>query len=371
MVFLFLLIIPLLVATTAFLAFNKKIVWFEFLIQIAAQIAIAGICCGIMYWSNTSDVEIWNGHVTAKKSEKVHCRHDYCCGYCKSCSRDSKGNESCHEYCCRTCYYHDYDIDWLFWTTDTGERSVSTIDWQGLREPPRWTQVVIGEPTASSHSYTNYIKAAPDSLFRDQGLVEKFKTELPKYPGEVYDYYRIHRIVSVLPSLNNNAEWNQALSDLNSRLNPAKEVNAILVVTSKKPHDYFQALRQHWMGGKKNDVVLVIDINDDLAIDWVDVMAWTDHKEFEVKLRDSIKDLQTLDLHNPKQVMQPFENAISQYYVRKHMKDFKYLKASITPSITQWIVCLIIGFLSSIGISWYMVVNDVDEASLKRYRRYR
>lgn len=370
MVFLFLLIIPLLVATTAFLVFNKKIVWWEFLIQIAAQMAIAGICCGIMYWSNTSDTEIWNGHVTGKKSEQVHCRHDYCCQTCESCTTDSKGNTSCTTYCCQTCYEHDYDVDWLFWTTDAGQKDVDTIDRQGLQEPPRWTQIRVGEPTSSSHNYTNYIKAAPDSLFRDQGLEEKYKDKLPSYPNDVFDYYRIRRVVSVLPAFNNNAAWNQELSELNGRLNPAKQVNAVLVIVKNEPHDYFQALRQHWMGGKKNDAVLVVSVDDGMNIQWVDVMAWTDAKIFEVKLRDTITDLKTIDPANPKQVMEPFEQTIAQFYVRKHMKDFKYLAASITPSITQWIICLLIGFLSSIGLAWFFVANEFDEESEKRRRRY-
>jgi len=361
MVFLFLLIIPLLVAVFTFLVFNKKVIWQEFLIQIGVQMVFVAICCGILSWHNTSDTEILNGRVIEKKSENVSCRHDYCCMTCESCSTDSDGQTSCTTYCCMTCFEHSFDMDWLYRTTESGLHDINTIDRQGLKEPPRWTAIRVGEPSSSYHSYDNYIKAAPDSLFREQGLVERFQKDLPSYPGKVYDHYRIDRVVLVGVVLSDLRAWNEELSEVNARLNPDKQANVVLVLVKDKPHEYFMALRQHYLGGKKNDVIVVVSVNDSINIQWADAMSLTDHKELMVKLRDNIVDLKAIDSSNPGQVLGVVENNVRQYYVRKSMEDFKYLAANITPSVTQWLVCLILGFLISIGLSIYMVANEFDE----------
>lgn len=350
MTFLILLIIPLLVALGFFVVGGRRVTLAEFTIHVACQLVVAGLSAACLYWSSTDDVELLNGRITGKYSQHVSCSHSYSCHCHQSCSGSGK-DRSCSEQC-DTCYEHSYDVDWLL-KTNIGDREIDIdrVDRRGTTEPPRWTRSVTGEPAAIQHHYTNYIKAAPDTLFRHQGLVDQFKDQLPVHPGRVYDYHHVDRLVVVGWSAPFQTEWNRDLEELNARVNPARQANVIVVLTHGQPREYSQALEQHWVGGAKNDVIVVIDTDVFLSIDWVDVLAWTDSELFKVKLRDELMAQQTL---NPERALPAIERAVQTLYVRKPMKDFEYLRASITPSPTELAVATLIGTLISVGLGvWF------------------
>ncbi len=363
MVFLTLFGIPLLLILANMILGREKVTFKEFLLQMTVQACIAGISCAVVYYSNTSDTEIHNGRVASKTRQEVSCSHSYKCHCYTTCSGSGK-DEHCTEHC-STCYDHSYDVDWDLATTNGEQMSIERVDRQGVSQPPRWTSVIVGEPTSIEYSYTNYIKASPDTLFRHQGLTEKYLNQLPAYPGGVYDYYRLDRLVQLGTNVPDVQLWNRDLSELNGDLGRSKEVNAIVVLVNDKPREYFYALEQHWLGGKKNDVVLVVSVSSD-TVQWADVLAWTDKTLFKIKLRDDVLGIGTLQ-REP--ILKAMYSDINTYYVRKHMKDYEYLQASITPTTGQWIVALIIGILACIGTSFFVTTNDVF--SEERYGYYR
>lgn len=363
MILLTLLLIPTLIALFVFLFGQKKVTWQEFLIQMVAQCLILGAAYSIMLWSNTKDLEVWNGRVALKRNEKVHCRHSYSCNCYTYCS-GSGSSRSCHTIC-QTCYEHSYDMDWYLKTTNSETININTIDRQGLREPPRWTRAQIGDTTALTHSYENYIKASPDSLFRKIGLIEKYKDQLPDYPQNVYDYHYLDRTVLVGINLSDRALWNKELRELNSNIGKAKEANIVVVITKNKPDEYFYALEQQWIGGKKNDVIVVIDTNDEGMINWTETMAWTDNHIFKINMRDSLLKLKKLD---QELILPTIQAIVLKDYVRKPMKDFEYLKQSIVPTKNQYIGLTIFGLLVSLGISWFVFNNDFVTETRRRYR---
>ncbi len=357
MVFGFLFIFPLLIALGGFI-FLKGITWKEFLAQIAAQALVIGCCAGLSSCGdNTSDTETLNGFVTKKEQESVHCSHSYDCHCHQVCSGSrKKGTRSCSEHC-DTCYRHSNDWDWDVNTSIAQESTltIDRIDSRGSDEPPRWTAVKMGEPVSVSHSYTNYVKGAPDTLFRHQGLTEKYKGKYPTYPGKVYDYYKVDRVVTYGVTLPDLPAWNAALSDINARLGTPKQVNMILVLVKGLPQDYFYALQEAWLGGKKNDAILVIDMKDDMSPEWATVMAWTSNEMFNVRLRDDVMDEGPL---TKEKIVGVFDRNVQQYYKRKHMADFKYLMAGATPSVTFWVISMIIGFAVSIGLTVFFNQED-------------
>jgi hypothetical protein len=216
---------------------------------------------------------------------------------------------------------------------------------------------VIGEPYSKTHSFDNYIKGSPDTLFKHQGLVEQYQNLIPKYPIKVYDYYRLDRLVVVNKvGLANQNVWNAKLSEISRDLGKKKQVNIGVVVVFNQPHDYFFALDQAWLGGKKNDVFPVIGVDDQFNIQWVEVLAWAQDPIFKIKLRDSLIELKTLDVNTAIPVI---SSNVDQFFQRKPMKDFAYLKASITPSKTELIISLIIGTLCSIGLGYFFKEEDV------------
>lgn len=365
MVLLIMMLIPTFVAL-GFLVFGGRSVTLpEFFAQMGIQLVAMGIVCFAVSCQNTADVEIWNGRVAQKAREEVNCSHSYQCNCYQSCTTDSKGGQSCTTIC-QTCYEHSYDVEWPIYTTNRERIEIDTIDRQGLDQPPRWTSVKIGEPTAVAHSFTNYVKASPDTLFRHQGLTEKYKDMLPAYPGEVYDYYRINRLSTLGISLPNADEWNKKLSELNADLGARKQVNMVVVVVKDQPMDYFEALEQAWIGGKKNDVVLLVDVDSALNIQWVESMAWTDNKIFQVSLRDDVMATKVLDVDG---VLSALRNNVDKNFVRKPMKDFEYLSSTVTPTFGQWLFAMIFGTALSIGLGLFFLNNDVFGGD--RYGYYR
>lgn len=351
MILLTLLLIPTLLALLIFLFGNYRVTKEEFLGQLAAQVLIIGLAYACMLWSETHDLEVWNGRVSAKTRETVHCRHSYQCNCVTvSCGKD------CQTTICQTCYHHSYDVDWYLSTTNSERIDIYTIDWQGVNEPPRWTRAKKGDTTSLTHSYTNYIKAASNSLFRRVGLVEKYQDQLPNYPQNIYDYHYLDRMVLIGTSLPDLREWNSDLRELNADIGRKKESNIVIVITKNKPDEYFYALEQHWIGGKKNDIIVVIDVNDAGKINWTETMAWTDSHIFKVNMRD---DLLAVGNLNRKEILAVIQTVTLKNYVRKPMKDFEYLKQSITPTKGQYIGLTIFGLLLSLGISWFVYKNDV------------
>jgi len=363
MVFLVLLVIPLVLALL-FKHLSQSITWKEFGLQVAIQAFVAVSSAALVYYQDTSDDEVLNGRITSKVRDEVHCRHSYSCNCHQVCSGSGK-SRSCSTHC-DTCYDHRYDVDWDLHGSTGHSWSVSTIDRQGLSEPPRWTEARVGDPTSELHSYTNYIKAAPDSLFRRQGLKEKYLASLPVHPEEVYNYHYINRLVLAGTSVSDAAQWNANLMEANAELGPVKQVNMQVVLTNQ-PREWFYALEEFWVGGKKNDVTLVIGLKGS-EIQWANVMNWSDNKFFGVKTRDDIVALKFLDRTK---VMGVFRSNVSAHFVRKPMHDFEYLAASITPTTTQWVVSIIIGLIVAIGVAIWVHKEDVfgeESGSRRRYR---
>lgn len=354
MVFAALFLVPVIVGLVFFIFFEKEITLKEFCIQMVIQAIVAGASAGILYYKNVDDHEVWNGTVLKKAREQVSCEHSYSCNCVQvSCGKD------CTTEVCSTCYEHNYDVDWAVYTTNGERLTIDRINRQGTDKPARFDKVVVGEPTSLVHQFVNYIKAAPDTLFRHQGLLEKFQSSLPGYPQNVYDYYRLDRLVLVNgANVPNTPTWNAQLAALNGKIGRTKQCNIISVFVKGLPEDYYYALEQSWIGGKQNDITVVTGLDNDGKISWVGIMAWTKNELFKVKLRDDLKDIGTLD---EEKYFQTVEQDVTKYFVRKHMSEFAYLKASITPSKNEWIISMIIGLLIAVGLSIFFYKVDIND----------
>lgn len=350
--FLIVFLVPLAVAGFAFVVLDG-ISLKELACVAGACLVVAASSAGVVSCANTHDVEVWNGVVTGKQQVIVSCSHSYRCRCHQECSGSGK-NKSCSEVC-DTCYEHLRDYDWDVYTSNQETITIERIDRQGVHEPPRFTRVKMGEPTSRTHSYKNYIKGSPDSLFRHQGLKEKFANEMPSYPGEVYDYYRLDRFVAVGFDVPERNKWNWELMRVNAELGARKQVNMIVVLVKDRPHDWYYALEETWIGGKKNDAVLVVSVDNSMKPQWAEVMAWTSNEAFKVKLRDDIMDDQVITRDS---VMTALANNVSKHYVRKPMKEYEYLNSAIKPSGLEWGITLFIALLIAGVLTWLFQVHN-------------
>lgn len=316
--------------------------WGEYGIGCVVLSAILGIGFLISTISQTSDTEIISGKVLEKKRETVSCSHSYPC-HCRQQCSGSGQNRSCYEVC-DTCYEHPYDIDWNVETT-VGEININTIDSQGLIQPPRWTSAQIGEPVATTHTYTNWLLAAPNSIFKrkDRGGDGR---KMPAYPLHVYDYYHIDRVVldGVEIPPEQLSALNAAISENLKDIAKLKQVNLVIVLTNRD-REFTENLRTAWLNGKKNDLVLVIGIKKWPTINWVDVFSWASDDLVNVKVRDDVRDYGVVDLNIVSIAMAD----INKFWIRKPMKTYEYLGHEVEiSSAAIWILCLL-GIVTIIG----------------------
>lgn len=347
------LLIPVVIAIISFIL-SRSISLGEFAAHITIQLFVAAISMGVLTCANVTYKEVWNGQVIKKTKERVHCRHSYPCNP-HPCMCDDKGNCST---CWDRCYEHSYDIDWDVHDNTGNIWTINTVDRQGLIQPLRWTTVEKGDPTSHIHYYKDYLKASKTTIYKSEGAeeyIKKYEKILPRYPIQIYDYYNLNRILTVGIKIENHKEYSKLLSELNGRIGRIKQCNVIIVIVNDKPKEFFYALAQQWAGANKNDIVLVISV-DNNEIMWANVMALSNSNIFQVKLRDEIESLKTLDMD---QVLISTEDSIKKYYTRKRMREFKYLLAEIQPEIWQIVVTMIIGICISLGLSFWFHSEEI------------
>ena len=350
--------------------FPQKIVFKESLLQSSIATIFAVVVIGGLYYTDMKDFSIINGHITDKKSVKVSCSHSYDCFCYESCSGSGE-NRSCHEVC-QTCYEHDYDVDWRVFST-VGTWNINRVNRQGTKMPPRWDAVVIGEPASNVVANINYIKAAPDSLFRDsdKSITQQFANLIPKYP-KIFDYYRFNRIIELGVKYPEATELNNRLSLELRELGPAKQVNILVFFVNTPDPNYRYAIEREWLGGKKNDVIVLFGIDNDAKMLWTDIITFgrnSGNELLSIKLKDNITQLVNDEQFTSAEMLSnAIIRVVSTDFKRKEMKNFEYLKDdySISMKALFWYIGLQLIILLGTTILFYH--KDIfDDNNFRRY----
>jgi len=230
-------------------------------------------------------------------------------------------------------------------------------------------------PSAKKHRYVNYIKAS-HSVLKFYGQMKGYEKDLAPYP-DVYEGpfgpFYLDRVIDqekLVPQY-----WktfvNNELCYHNSYLGPAKEVN-LLVYFTKRDQSFTYALHEAWCGGKKNDVIVLIGMDQFPKIDWVEIMSWTPHEAFKIKLRDKIQTLGTI------QDQEKFVQAIVQQVIvpdedgfeRMLMQSKEYLIADINLPWWAYILSALIILILYAPLLWWFFTNDITgpESAFSRTR---
>ena len=150
--------------------------------------------------------------------------------------------------------------------------------------------------------------------------------------------------------------WNEELALLNARIGARRQVNVIVIAVNTADSAYIHALEELWLGGKKNDCVIICGVTQYPLIEWVRVMSWTKREDLKITLRDGIQEMKTL--HERQRILQFIEREIGEKFVRTPMKDFEYLMAGFQPGPTTLALLLILGIGGSFGLAFYFLNND-------------
>lgn len=324
-----------------------KISWVEMAVSLTVATVLTTIVFVSGIYGQTADVEIINGEVI--KKERVH--GTYLESYSCRCRTVRSGKTTWTH--CDTCYRRHYTVDWEC-DTNIGSFTIDSEDSRSssvynLPDPPRYTQIKKGDPVSKTHNYINYVKAVPDSLFH-QINTQKHAKLIPAYPEQIYDIYKINRALDVGVGVPDIKLWNEDISNILKRLGPKKQANVIVVFVNTADQSYLHSLEGKWIGGNKNDIIVVIGSTSYPKIDWVGISSWTDSQLFKVQLRDDIISLVNIDRA---QIISAIENRTMTSFVRKNMEDFKYLEDRIEPPLWVTLLAALLGFGSIIWTSWY------------------
>lgn len=324
------------------LLFLTKIPRANVLAAVVSSIILSSATLFLGMYSETMDTEIWSGKVLDKTQERVSCSHSYECNCTETCTT-TNGHRSCSKSC-STCYEHSNDFDWVVKST-IGDFNINRVDRQGTMTPPRWSVVNVNDSVSKTNTYTNYIKGAKANVLHRGDT--KITYAIPEYPTNIYDYYYIDRAISIDNAMPNLKLWSNEISKALNDLGGAKQVNIVMVFT-KNPQDFSEQLNAAWLGGKKNDVIVVIGTQDGVKPEWVNVLSWTKQEDFKVALRDEILESKL----DAKSTVQIIAKNIDSKFIRRKMKEFEYLQADIEPSELA-ILFSISAFLIPLGILWY------------------
>lgn len=130
------------------------------------------------------------------------------------------------------------------------------------------------------------------------------------------------------------------------------QVNPLIYIT-KENRDFKHILESYWNNGKKNDVILILGINDNYDILWSDVICYSKNNDIYVDATKYFTDKKLNLKDNQKIIFDNFKKLIINDYKRKPMKEFSYLKENIT---LDWYWQLIIIILN-ILISSFIIYN--------------
>ena len=180
----------------------------------------------------------------------------------------------------------------------------------------------------------------------------------------------MNRVLSVdsniSPAIRNqlNAELNNTLKSVGLK----RKVNIIVILTEIDDQSYRYAVENNWIGGKRNDVVVFLGL-DDSDITWTDVMTFAgniDNELFHVELRDA---LMVNRVFNVNTLHDTIVDKIEKVYTLPDLEQFDYLENDITPPTWVIILATIITLVSGLFLTIYFHENDVFSRRFGRFRR--
>ena len=366
------------IASAAYLAMtHKEYIWKEFGIQAGATFVFVVLVYSLLFSTTTDliDNEYWSAKVSKFEyyeewNEEVTYTESYSCGTSKS-----------PKTCTRTKTRIDYHSPYYQITTTNGEKvSITRNEYRtasgqfGHKEVDiyRSNQVSFGDgdkyvstpditiPTSVSHTYENLVKAVKSNVIHtkvpqadiDQAL--KVGT-LKDYPTRYKDKYgapKLNRFIDVTGKVNK--DYINPLNDMSISIGQIKQGNPIIYVVNE-PRSFKDVISQHWNKGKKNDITLVIGIDDSGLIIWSDVITYTNNTDFIVDMQNDFVDL-NINKDSDK-VLATYKKHIQTQYVRKPMKEFAYLKDNITLAWYWQVIIFLLNAALTTFITWKFLNN--------------
>jgi hypothetical protein len=221
-------------------------------------------------------------------------------------------------------------------------------------------------PASVEKPFVNYLRASA-SVQKVSGFISSYKSILRPYPAvsdNGYGRIDLYRVIDA--GANAPRAWKDSLDkqlDLSlMSLGSVKQANVLVYLVGTPDLNAAYAIKENWVGGKKNDIIVVIGASKFPKMDFVHVLAWTDVELFKIELRDRILALKELnDGRALANVItgQMVKSPQSGGFKRLPMASMEYLIGDIKLPIWCQILIVLIGFGASFGISVILVKNEI------------
>lgn len=305
----------------------------------------AVLCCVIMGITVVScfyigksakitDTQIISGEIVEKKRVHDSYQKSYDC--------------NCVDGKCDTCWKTIYTVDWLA-IANIGTIEIDSAESESRlvytrSDPSRYKDVIIGEPASLKGSFRNYVAASSNSMLNNREVDPIYASMMPSYPGNIYDFYRINRVLTIGSVTVNTAEWNKKLADNMKKWGPKNKGNVILIFTDISDRGFAESLKNHWLQGKQNDIVILFGLDKDKIL-WNTVFSWTENEIFKLELSDKLSEIDSIA--NSDVIFGKIDEGMSSFKYRDMGTDFEYLDSTIHPNDSWLIIALIAGALFS------------------------
>ncbi len=320
----------------------------------------------------TSDTEWWGNytigvHYYDDWNEEVPCRHPIYCTRTYECG-DSKQSRTCtEEYICG--YEHAYDVDYhseywsirwdngnesnisrsdyYYWSTFWGSKFYKVelnrdyhdndgddmaCDWD-LR--PESSQSLITE-----HTYTNKVQAS-NSVFKADRVdsTDIAQYHLFEYPKPESGSQKI-----VLGPVLVDKPTAKLLEYINGYYGSKKQFKLFVCVWRNQSEITAERQHSYWENLNKNEFLVCLGVDGANQVQWCKSYSWMDKPALSVKVEQWFRENKSLSLSR---FATWLPANITEYWSRKHFRDFEYLQIEVTQSqytsmfIVVMILCIV------------------------------
>lgn len=361
-------IIPFITALFLLIVFNRKMVWWEYLVLILPSLLFTLITQLIMVSVNSSDTEYLGGYVNRITyyepwDEMVHVRHT---------RTNSDGETEVYytwerEYHSERYTYVDNESNWEHYLSKKEYEIIKKRmgDKAVFRDMHRDYHRIDGDAydiywdktvehlydITTPHSYTNKIKASQShTIFKYSDISEEDAKELG-----LYEYPDIN-LMNQNPIIGRYAsdKDKQRIKYINATYGKTHQFRVYMLFYEGKDIEISEQQKAYWQNGNKNEFVVCLGTQRDSVV-WCNPFSWCDEPKLEALTRDYF-------IQNPKVDIDAYgkwlQSQIPTKWKRKEFSDFEYIHIGLSKG--QYIALIIIMILLNIGISVFLVMNDIQ-----------
>ena len=145
----------------------------------------------------------------------------------------------------------------------------------------------------------------------------------------------------------------QRIKYINATYGKIHQFRIYMLFYEGKDIEISEQQKAYWQNGNKNEFVVCLGTQQDSVV-WCNSFSWCDEPKLEVLTRDYF-------IQNPKVDIDAYgkwlQTQIPTKWKRKEFADFEYIRIGLSRG--QYIALIIIMILLNIGISIFLVMNDI------------